>query len=228
MAHIVGYPGRDAINTKAIMHHSLGDGRFDMYHEMAKHISCTTTVIMDPAVATTEIDRCLQTMLTESRPCYIGIPVDMSHLPCDSEGLKKPLQIELPKNDPELETTIVSKLRDLLENSGSPVIIIDGLAVRSGIVAESRELSQLTGLPTFTTCMGKAAADETASNFGGLYAGAGSAEAVQKAVEDSDAAFWIGNFPVRPVVCLNGLELTSDYRVISTWASSQPSWTRTR
>lgn len=196
VAHIVGYPGRDAMNNHSIMHHSLGDGRFDMYHEMAKHISCTTTVIMDPAEATAEIDRCLQAMLTESRPCYIGIPVDMSHLSCDSEGLKKPLEVDLPKNDPDLEASVVSKLRDLLQNSLSPVIIIDGLAVRSGIVAESRELSQLTKLPTFVTCMGKGAADETSKNFGGLYLGAGSPEAVIKAVEESDAPFWLGNYPV--------------------------------
>ena len=32
VAHVVGYPGRDAMKAHTIMHHTLGTGQFDMYH----------------------------------------------------------------------------------------------------------------------------------------------------------------------------------------------------
>lgn len=201
VAHIVGYPGRDAMKAHTIMHHTLGTGDFGVYHEMAKHISCSTVVLMDPATAPKEIDRCLQTMLYESRPCYIGIPVDMGHAVCDGSGLETKLGRDLPPNDPKAEEELVAELRKWLEKR-SPIIIVDGNAMRSDVVAESQKLSDITSLPTFTTCMGKGALDEESPNYGGVYNGGGSHKAVKKAVESSDAVFWIGNFPVRPPVAL--------------------------
>ena len=197
VAHVVGYPGRDAMKGHTIMHHSLGTGEFNMFHEMAKHISVDTTVLLDPATSPQEIDRCLQTMLHESRPCYIGVPVDMSHLTCDDKGLKTPLRRELPSNEAQAEQAMVAELRKLLEQKQYPIIISDGNTIRNGCVAEAQNLSKITGLPTFATAMGKGGVDEEAKTFGGLYAGAGSHQLVKEAVESSDCVFWLGNFPVR-------------------------------
>lgn len=182
-----------------VMHHTLGTGEFDMFEKMASHISATTTVLLDPKTAASEIDRCLTTMLQESRPVYIGVPVDMSHLECDGSGLKTPLLAELPPNDLELEKRVVGDLRMLLEQKKSPTFIIDGKANRNYVNAECDKLIKLTGLPTFTTSMGKGGINEELPNFGGVYSGLGSYKAVRQAVESSDAVFWIGNFPVRPV-----------------------------
>ncbi|KAK6432210.1 Pyruvate decarboxylase 1 [Oleoguttula sp. CCFEE 5521] len=160
---------------------------------MAKHISCDTTILLDPKTAPNEIDRVLNTMLYESRPVYIGVPVDVSHLEVDALGLKTPLKTILPPNDTTEENELVSQLRTLLEQKRNPIIIVDGNAIRGGVVNESRELAELTGLPCFTTCMGKGGPDESTPNFGGVYQGAGSYPDVAKAVEASDAVFWIGN-----------------------------------
>ena len=167
-----------------------------MFEKMAKFISVATAVLMDPNSAQTEIDRCLTAMLQESRPCYIGVPVDMSHLPCDASGLKTPLKRELPPNDKAQEQDLVNKLRSLLEKKVSPIFIVDGNAVRNNMTAECDRLSSITGFPTFTTSMGKGGTDETKSNFGGVYGGAGSVPDVKNAIESSDCVFWFGNFPV--------------------------------
>ena len=142
-----------------------------MFHEMAKHISAATTVLMDPKTAPAEIDRCLTTMLQESRPCYIGVPVDMSHLSCDSDGLNTPLTADLPPNDAAAEEQVVKELRDLLEKKNKPIIIVDGNANRNNLEAQCAKFSKLTGLPTFTTCMGKGGTDEESSSYGGVYGG---------------------------------------------------------
>jgi pyruvate decarboxylase len=167
-----------------------------MYHEMVKHVSADTAVLSDPNTASTDIDRVLNTMLHESRPVYIGVPVDMSHLECDDHGLETPLQTTLPPNDADLERKVVAEIRSRLEGSKNPITIVDGNAVRNNLSEMSRKVSMITGLPTFTTCMGKGALDETQSNFGGVYQGAGSHAGVRKAVEAADCVLWAGNVQV--------------------------------
>jgi pyruvate decarboxylase len=152
-----------------------------MYHAMVKHISVDTTVLLDPQTAPAEIDRCLTSMMQQSRPVYIGVPVDMSHLECDASAIEK---------------QVVAQLRSWMEKSKNPIIIVDGFAVRNNLQEQCRELAELTGFPTFNTYMGKGGIDETMPNFGGLYTGAGTYEGVKKAVESTDAAFWIGNVQV--------------------------------
>jgi len=132
-------------------------------------------------------------MMYEHRPVYIGVPVDMSHLLCDVDGLKTPIKIDLPPNDEALESKMVAELRSMLESKQNPIIIVDGNAIRNSLVSECKKLSELTCLPTFTTCMGKGGPDETTTNFGGVYEGAGTHEGVRKAVESSDSVFWVGN-----------------------------------
>ncbi|KAM0697577.1 hypothetical protein Q7P36_002431 [Cladosporium allicinum] len=193
VVHVVGYPGRPAMADHRLMHHTLGTGEFGMYHEMAKHISADTVVLDDPSSAGDDIDRVLNTMLHESRPVYIGVPVDMSHLGCDARGLETPLKTTLPPNDADLEREVVAEVRSRLECSENPIIIVDGNAVRNNLSEVSKEVSMLTGLPTFTTCMGKGALDETQPNFGGVYQGAGSHPGVREAVEAADCVLWIGN-----------------------------------
>ncbi|KAK5170688.1 Pyruvate decarboxylase 1 [Saxophila tyrrhenica] len=195
VAHVVGYPGRDAMRGHMVMHHTLGTSEFDMFEKMASQISATTTVLLNPKTTAAEIDRCLTTMLQESRPVYIGVPVDMSHLTCDSSGLDKPIHGELPPNEPELEKGVVGDLRMLLEQKKSPIFIVDGNACRNYVTEECGMLAKLTGLLTFTTSMGRGGIDEELPNFGGVCSGLGSYKEVREAVEGSDAVFWIGNFP---------------------------------
>jgi pyruvate decarboxylase len=77
--HIVGYPSMKAQRAHAILHHTLGEGKFEYvkstpfvgdfymtgltccsnYHNMSKQISCATTVLEDSATAAAEIDRVL-------------------------------------------------------------------------------------------------------------------------------------------------------------------------
>ncbi|KAK4502139.1 hypothetical protein PRZ48_005562 [Zasmidium cellare] len=165
-----------------------------MYHEMIKHISADTTVLTDLSTAVADIDRCLNSMLYHSRPVYIGVPVDMSHRLVSASGLKTPLRTTLPPNDSKAEADVVDQIVQKLGQSSYPVIIVDGNAVRNGCIGESDKLATITGLPYFTTCMGKGGPNEDLPNFGGVYQGAGSTPAIKKAVERADFVLWLGSF----------------------------------
>lgn len=168
-----------------------------MYHEMVKHISADTAVLMDVSTATEEIDRCLNSMLYHSRPVYIGVPVDMSHRLVSASGLKSPLKTHLPPNDEKLQKLVVDEILQRLERSKFPIIILDGNAVRNDCVVESNRLAELTGMPLFTTCMGKGGPNEDLPNFGGVYQGGGSTPKIREAVEDrADFVLRLGSFRV--------------------------------
>jgi pyruvate decarboxylase len=126
VVHIVGYPTVDAVRSQKIMHHSLGDGRFDMYESMAKAITAATVVINYAPTAAQEIDLALSTMMCESRPVYIGLSVDIAYETIDSSGLEVPIQTVLQPNDPALEKKAVGQIKELLEASRNPSIIVDG------------------------------------------------------------------------------------------------------
>ncbi|KAK4899363.1 Pyruvate decarboxylase 1 [Elasticomyces elasticus] len=122
VVHVVGYPGVKAMENRTLMHHSLGTGDFDMYHEMVKKISVDTAVLTDLNTVASDIDRCLDTMLYESRPVYIGVPVDMSHQQISGEGLKTPLKRELPPNDKDEEDKVVDEIMSMIRSAKKPVM----------------------------------------------------------------------------------------------------------
>lgn len=108
------------------MHHSLGNGKFDMYENMAKNITAATVVINYAPTAAQEIDETLTTMMRESRPVYIGLSVDIAYEMIDAEGLNVPIPIKLLPNDPALEESVVEEIKRLMERSSNPAIIVDG------------------------------------------------------------------------------------------------------
>ncbi|KAK5119006.1 hypothetical protein LTR62_000217 [Meristemomyces frigidus] len=195
VVHVVGYPGVEAMKNHTLMHHTLGTGEFDMYHEMVKHISVDTAVLTDASTAAADIDRCLNKMLLESRPVYIGVPVDMSHRQIDGSGLQTPLIRTLPESEKELLDKFIDGIWPRIKHARSPIILMDGNTVRNNLTAEANKLAELTGWPYFTTCMGKGGANEELSNYSGVYGGGGSIPEVRKAVEDdSDLVLWLGSF----------------------------------
>lgn len=162
---------------------------------MVKQISADTTVLTDPSKAVSEIDRVLNTMIRESRPVYIGVPVDIHDQLVSSSELKTPIEIVLPPNRKGAEGKVVSEIRSWLEKKTYPVIIVDGSAIRNDCLEEANRLAEITGLPTFGTCMSKGGPNEDAANYGGVYEGGGSHPSIKKAVqESSDAVLWIGSF----------------------------------
>ncbi|KAK9235102.1 thiamine diphosphate-binding protein [Lipomyces kononenkoae] len=194
VVHIVGYPSTKAMKEGAIMHHSLGDGNFRMYHEMVRNITVASTILDDPATATAEIDRVLKAMAYFNRPVYIGVPVDVGPQTIVSRNLETPLPTTLPPNPPELEQSVVDKIVDLLSSRKHPIIVVDGGAVRNGVIEESSELIKLLQIPYFVTGMSKGGISEALGRFGGVYGGGASVPGVKRYVEALDLVLFIGSY----------------------------------
>ncbi|EKV05967.1 Pyruvate decarboxylase [Penicillium digitatum] len=190
--HIVGQPTTQSQKDGMLLHHTLGNGDFDVFTKMSAGISCYVARLNDPKDAATLIDSAIRECWIRSRPVYITLPTDLVAAKVNGDRLKTPIDLSLPKNDPEKEDYVVDVVLKYLHAAKNPVILVDACAIRHRALEEVRELVEKSGLPTFVTPMGKGAVNEDHKNFGGVYAGNGSNPGVSEAVESSDLILSVG------------------------------------
>ncbi|KAI5285462.1 Pyruvate decarboxylase 1 [Ascosphaera acerosa] len=192
VVHIVGAPNTTAQKNGALLHHTLGNGDFTVFYKMSEGISCYSANLNDPHKAAVQIDTAIRECWIKSRPVYLMLPTDMVTKPVDGSRLHTPLDLSVPANDPEAEQYVVDVVMRSLEKAKNPAILVDACAIRFRCLKEVNDLVKKSGFPTFVAPMGKGAVDETLPNFGGTYAGVGSAEGVCEALESSDLVLHIG------------------------------------
>lgn len=192
IVHIVGQPTTKSQKDGMLLHHTLGNGDFDVFNKMSAGISCYVARLNDPHDAATLIDSAIRECWIRSRPVYITLPTDMIAAKVNANRLKKPIDLSLPVNDLEKEDYVVDVVLKYLHAAKKPVILVDACAIRHRVLDEVRDLIKASGLPTFVAPMGKGAVDETHKNYGGVYAGNGSNPGVREVVESSDLILSIG------------------------------------
>ncbi|XHF97678.1 hypothetical protein AWENTII_001263 [Aspergillus wentii] len=175
-----------------LLHHTLGNGDFNVFTRMSSGISCAVGRLNDTHEVATLIDNAIRECWVRSRPVYITLPTDMIVKKIEGERLKTPIDLSLPQNDPEKEDYVVDVVLKYLHAAKNPVILVDACAIRHKVLAEVNDLMEASGLPTFVAPMGKGAVDETKKNYGGVYAGNGSNAGVREQVESSDLILSIG------------------------------------
>lgn len=192
VVHIVGQPNTKSQRDGMLLHHTLGNGDFDVFNKMNAAISCAVAKLNDPHEAATLIDYAIRECWIRSRPVYITLPTDIISKKVEGERLKTPIDLSIPENEPERENYVVDVVLKYLHAAKNPVILVDACAIRHKVLDEVHDLVQASGLPTFVAPMGKGAVDETHSNYGGVYAGDGSNAGVREVVEASDLILSIG------------------------------------
>lgn len=198
VVHIVGTPSTISQRDGMLLHHTLGNGNFNVFADMNKEISVAVAKLNDAYEVAAQIDNALQQCWLQSRPVYITLPTDMVQKKVEGERLKTPIDLKYPTNDPDKEDYVVDVVLKYLLAAKNPVILIDACAIRHKVIAEVHDLIHKTQLPVFVTPMGKGAVNETHPNYGGVYAGDGSQPDVKERVEASDLILTIGAIKVCP------------------------------
>jgi len=81
--HIVGVPSTGLQSQHAMLHHTLGDGRFDAYQNIYKNVTITQANITrknnrtGTSDAGEEIDRVIVQAIKKARPTYLTLPTDL-------------------------------------------------------------------------------------------------------------------------------------------------------
>lgn len=222
IVHIVGQPSTVSQRDGMLLHHTLGNGDFNVFSNMSASISCSVAKLNDPHEAATYIDSALRECWIQSRPVYITLPVDIVAKKVEGERLKIPIDLQPPKVVEEKEDYVVDVVLKYLHAAKNPAILVDACAIRHKVLDEVHDLVSKSGLPTFVAPMGKGAVDETLPNYGGVYAGDGSNAGVTEHIEASDLILSIGaiksdfnttGFTYR-IGRLNTIDFHSDYTTV--------------
>lgn len=190
--HVVGVPSISSQAKQLLLHHTLGNGDFTVFHRMSANISETTAMLTDIATAPAEIDRCIRVTYVSQRPVYLGLPANLVDLKVPASLLETPIDLSLKENDAEAEEEVIETVLALIKEAKSPIILADACCSRHDCKSETKELIDLTQFPAFVTPMGKGSINEQHPRFGGVYVGTLSSPAVKESVESADLVLSVG------------------------------------
>ncbi|KAH7884985.1 thiamine diphosphate-binding protein [Phlebopus sp. FC_14] len=191
--HIVGVPSSVQQKTRPLLHHTLGDGRFDAYTKAAEQVTTSQANLMNKAHAAAEIDRVLTDCITRARPVYLTLPTDLVGERVPAKRLKVPLLHTPPPNNPNVEKEVLDEIVELIdEAAGDIVIVVDACAIRHDVQQEVNDLLTKTNFPVYSAPMGKTAVSEEHNRYGGIYIGSISNPAIKDKVEKAKLILSIG------------------------------------
>ncbi|KAM3163581.1 Pyruvate decarboxylase [Lachancea thermotolerans] len=190
--HVVGVPSLASQAKQLLLHHTLDDGDFAVFHRTSANISETTAMVTDLATAPQEIDRCIRTTYVTQRPVYLGLPANIVNQMVDRRLLDTPIDLSLEPNDEDTEEEVLTQVLALVQKAQNPIILADACCSRHDAKKEAWQLTDATQFPCFVTPMGKGSVPEKHPRFGCVYVGTLSSPDVKSAVEAADLILSLG------------------------------------
>ncbi|MDH6196525.1 indolepyruvate decarboxylase [Mycobacterium frederiksbergense] len=185
--HLVGTPNSATEEGRALVHHTLGNGEFDLFHRMAEPV-VTASAIMTPQNAVPETERLISAALYHRRPVYLAIPSDVATMPVLADALP----LGLPVSDPDSLAAATGAVATALNNAGQACALPGILLRRLGLTDAASEFLDGCGLPFATMFADKSVLAEDNPNYIGMYVGRLMDEPVRAFVESCDVVLMIG------------------------------------
>jgi len=185
--HLTGQPTRATQDAHAVVHHTLGNGEFDLFYEMTAPAVCARTII-SPENCVAETERLIAAALYHRRPVYMAIPSDVADQPI----IGSPTTLAAPQSDPAALESAVSAIVAAVTKAKTACILPGIFITRLGLREQANAVVEASGLPFATMTMDKSVLDEAHPNYIGMYIGAWSDESVRAFVEDADCVLSIG------------------------------------
>jgi indolepyruvate decarboxylase len=185
--HLVGTPNVATQGAHALMHHTLGNGEYDLFRRMSEPVVCAHAV-MTPQNVAYETERLIAEALYHRRPVYMAFPADLANKPVLGEASPIPS----PGSDPTVLRAVIDATAAALERADTACILAGFLVGRTGLRPNLEKLIDASGLPFGTMLMGKSALDEQHPSYVGIYNGALMNEEARAFVESCDRVLSIG------------------------------------
>jgi indolepyruvate decarboxylase len=185
--HLVGMPNRPTQAAHALVHHTLGNGEFDLFHKMAEPVVCASAIIT-PQNAAYETERLIAEALYHRRPVYMQISTDVANQPI----LGSAAPLDPPKSDPASLEKAVAAIIAALSAAKTACILPGILTNRTGLQKTVQAFVDASGLPFATMFGDKSVLEEQQPAYIGMYDGKLMDEAVREFVESCDSVVLIG------------------------------------
>lgn len=189
MVHISGIPPLHAVQSGALIHHTLVDGNYDNIMNCMKEFTVAQTRLT-PANAAAEIDRVLKQCFLERRPVHIQLPSDITHIQIEVD--EAPLKFKLTDSDPQILPHVVNEIATALAQAKKPIFLVDIEADRFGVTDLILAIAEKASIPFASLSTAKNIMNESSNLYLGTYVGGASQPHIRQAVEDSDCLISIG------------------------------------
>lgn len=189
--HLVGMPASNVQKARRLVHHTLGNGEFDIFYDMAAPVVCARAIVT-PENCIAETERLIAAALQERRPVYLGFPSDYANMPVVDTVVPAADHRASPATDPALLNAAVTAIVDALGSSRTACIVPGILVSRAGLADKALAVVNASNLPFTTMFMDKCVLDESHPNYIGMYDGKLMNERVCAFVEGRDCVMGIG------------------------------------
>ena len=186
---ITGTPTTNVMENGKLVHHTLGDGKFDHFSNMYREITVAQTNLT-PEHAAEEIDRVLRTCWNEKRPVHINLPIDVHNKPINKPT--EPLLNNPILSNKEALDKMLLHATSKINSAKKPVILADFEVNRFHAEEDLYQFVEKTGFPIATLSMGKGIFPEKHPQFIGVYTGDVSSAYLRKRIDESDCIISIG------------------------------------
>jgi len=185
--HLIGTPNLSTQEGRELVHHTLGNGEFDLFHRMAEAVVCASAV-MTPQNAASEAERLIAAAFYHRRPVYMAFPSDVAN----ALVLAAAPSLSLPVSDPQSLASATDAVAATLNNAGQACVLPGMLLRRLGLQRAATAFVDASGLPFATMFADKSVLGEDHPGYIGMYAGRLMEEPVRAFVESCDAVIMIG------------------------------------
>jgi indolepyruvate decarboxylase len=185
--HLVGTPNTPTQLGRALMHHTLGNGEYNLFQRMTEPV-VVGSAVMTPQNVAYETERLIAEALYHRRPVYMAFPADLANQPVVSEAQA----LAEPSSDPASLNLAVEAIVAALKAASTACILPGILVARAGSRGTLQALIDASGLPFATMFMDKSVLDEQQAGYAGMYDGTLMDEVVRNFVETSDRVLAIG------------------------------------
>ena len=185
--HLVGMPPISAQRTRSMMHHTLGNGEFDLFRRMSEPVVCASAV-MTPQNVAYETERLIYEAFYHLRPVYMAFPADLALQPALSDAWP----IGSVRSDPVVLKKVIEAILSSLQAAKAACILPGFLVARAGLQGLMQTIVKASGLPFATMFLDKSVLDESQPGYIGMYAGRLMNEDVREFVENCDVVLAVG------------------------------------
>jgi indolepyruvate decarboxylase len=185
--HLVGTPNMATQSGRKLMHHTLGDGAYDLFRRMTEPV-VVAHAVMTPDNVAYETERLIFEALYHRRPVYMAFPADLANMPVLGEAAPIPM----PASNPAALQTAADAIVAALTSAKSACLLAGILVARAGLKTNLEALLDASGLPFATMFMGKSVLDEQHPSYIGMYDGALLEQEVRALVEGADCVLDVG------------------------------------
>jgi indolepyruvate decarboxylase len=186
--HLVGTPNLATQSARAVMHHTLGDGEYDLFRRMTEPVVCAQAV-MTPRNVAWETERLIAEARYHRRPVYMAFPTDAANQPV----LDAAAPLPAPRGDATSLEAAANAIVEALSHARSACVLPGILVARTCQRAAMNTVIEASNLPFATVFMAKSVLDEQHPNYVGIYDGALMNPEIRDFVEGCDQVLVVGS-----------------------------------